>query len=63
IKRQLPITPAYSFTDYRSQGHIIANSIIDIAFNVYVALSRGRGRGNIRQLRDFDENLLMKHPC
>src|SRR6267154_823437 len=32
-------------------------------FNVYVPLSRGRGRGNIRLLRDFDENLLMTHPC
>jgi ATP-dependent exoDNAse (exonuclease V) alpha subunit len=71
-RRQLPITPAYSFTGYRSQGQTIANSIIDIGtppiggltpFNVYVALSRGRGRGNIRLLRDFDENLLMTHPC
>ncbi|OJA16339.1 hypothetical protein AZE42_06583 [Rhizopogon vesiculosus] len=29
-RRQLTITPAYSLTDYRSQGHTIANSIIDI---------------------------------
>ena len=26
-------------------------------FSVYVALSRGRGRDNIRLLRDFDENI------
>ncbi|KAG1783655.1 hypothetical protein EV702DRAFT_1190674 [Suillus placidus] len=71
-RRQLPVTPAYSFTDYRSQGQTISHSIIDIAtppsggltpFNVYVALSRGRGHDNIRLLRDFDEKLLMSHPC
>ncbi|OAX31962.1 hypothetical protein K503DRAFT_777126, partial [Rhizopogon vinicolor AM-OR11-026] len=64
-RRQLPITPAYSFTDYRSQGQTVANSIIDIgtpptggltSFNMYVALSRDHGRSNIRLLRDFDEN-------
>ncbi|OAX33138.1 hypothetical protein K503DRAFT_775939, partial [Rhizopogon vinicolor AM-OR11-026] len=32
-------------------------------FNVYVALSRSRGQDNIRLLRDFDEKLLMTHPC
>ena len=72
-RKQLPVTPAYSFTDYRSQGQTIDHSSIDIAtppsggpgltpFNVYVALSRGRGRDNIRLLRDFDKNL-MTHPC
>ncbi|OAX32709.1 hypothetical protein K503DRAFT_805008 [Rhizopogon vinicolor AM-OR11-026] len=62
----------YIPSDYRSQGQTIANSIIDIGtpptggltpFNVYVALCRGRGPGNIRLLRDFGENLLMTHPC
>ncbi|KAG1724818.1 uncharacterized protein EDB91DRAFT_1350921 [Suillus paluster] len=52
-RRQLPLTPAYLFTDYRSQGQTINNAIIDIAtpptagltpFNVYVALSRARGQ-------------------
>jgi ATP-dependent exoDNAse (exonuclease V) alpha subunit len=71
-RRQLPLTPAYSFTDYRSQGQTINNVIIDIAtpptagltpFNVYVALSRARGRDGVRLLRDFDEKLLMTHPC
>ncbi|KAG2132151.1 uncharacterized protein EDB93DRAFT_1094039 [Suillus bovinus] len=50
-RRQLPLTPAYSFMDYWSQGQTINNTIIDIAtpptagltpFNVY--------------------NLLMTHP-
>src|SRR6267154_1590811 len=44
-QNQLPLTPAYAFTDYRSQGQTISNAIIDIAmppsdglspFNVYV---------------------------
>ncbi|KAG1817848.1 hypothetical protein EV424DRAFT_1267137, partial [Suillus variegatus] len=54
------VTPAYSFTDYRSQGQTISHSIIDIAtppsggltpFNVYVALSRGRGLEDERLMR------------
>ena len=70
-KRQLPLTPAYSFTDYRSQGQTIQNIIIDIGnplsgtltpFNIYVTLSRARGRNQIRSLRDFDDKLLTKHP-
>ena len=71
LRSQLPVTPAYAFTDYRSQGQTIHHAIIDIAppptgalspFNVYVALSRRLGRENIRLLRDFDETLLMRHP-
>ena len=30
--------------------------------HMYVALSRSRGRDNIRPLRDFDERLLTRHP-
>ncbi|KAG1789545.1 uncharacterized protein HD556DRAFT_1243708 [Suillus plorans] len=69
IRVQLPLTPAYAFTDYRSQGQTISNTIVDIAqppsgkltpFNVCVALSRGHGRENIR-LRDFDEKLVTTH--
>lgn len=32
------------------------------AFNMYVSLSRGRGRSSIRLLRDFDEKLFTTHP-
>ena len=68
---QLPLTLAYAFTDYRSQGQMLEPVIVDIgpppfghltAFNVYVALSRGTGRDGIRLLRDFDETLLQHHP-
>ncbi|KIM60689.1 hypothetical protein SCLCIDRAFT_1216599, partial [Scleroderma citrinum Foug A] len=45
---QFPVTPAYAFTDYRSQGQTILHVIVNIAslptgglslFNLYVALS------------------------
>ena len=67
VKRhQFPMTAAYSFTDYRSQGQTIPYVLIDIAtpptgglnlFNLYVALSRSSGRSTIHLLRDFDEKL------
>ena len=70
-RTQLPLTLAYAFTDYRSQGQTLQPVMIDIGpppyghltpFNVYVALTRGTGRDNIRLLRDFDETLLQHHP-
>jgi ATP-dependent exoDNAse (exonuclease V), alpha subunit - helicase superfamily I member len=71
-RRQLAVDSAYSFTDYRSQGQTLEYVIIDIGhppkgplspFNAYVALSRSRGRQNIRLLRDFDDSLFTHHPC
>jgi hypothetical protein len=68
---QMPITGAYGFTDFRAQGQTLDYAMIDIgkppsgqltAFNVYVALSRGRGRENIRLLRDFEDKLFTEHP-
>ena len=65
-RRQLPITAAYAFTDYRSQGQTLPYVTIDIAkpptgklslFNLYVALSRSSGRHTIRLLHDFDEHI------
>lgn len=70
-RTQLPITPAYAFTDYRSQGQTIEYVIIDIGwppsggltgFNAYVALSRSSGRETIRLLRDFENKLFTQHP-
>ncbi|TFY81855.1 hypothetical protein EWM64_g2158 [Hericium alpestre] len=64
-RRQFPMTAAYAFTDYRSQGQTIPHVIVDIAsppsgklslFNLYVALSRSSGRDTIRLLRDFDDD-------
>ncbi|THG93633.1 hypothetical protein EW026_g7654 [Hermanssonia centrifuga] len=68
-RRQFPITPAYAFTDYRSQGQTLPYVIVDIAspptgtlslFNLYVALSRSSGRQTIRLLRDFDDELFLQ---
>jgi hypothetical protein len=65
-RRQFPITPAYAFTDYRSQGQTLSRVIVDLAtppsgsislFNIYVALSRSAGQSTIRLLRDFDDTI------
>lgn len=67
---QFPITPAYAFTDYRSQGQTLPYVIVDLArppsgqpltnFNYYVALSRSSGRDTIRLLRELDMKLLQQ---
>ncbi|KAF8607005.1 hypothetical protein BDV93DRAFT_604303 [Ceratobasidium sp. AG-I] len=71
-RRQLPITAAYAFTDYLSQGQTIKRAIVEIArppsggptpFNAYVALFRSSGREIIRLLRDFKDKLFTKTPC
>ncbi|KIK21826.1 hypothetical protein PISMIDRAFT_103327 [Pisolithus microcarpus 441] len=71
-RRQFPITAAYAFTDYRSQGQTLQSVIVDIAtppsgglnlFNLYVALSRSPGRSQLRLLRDFDNNIFLKSHC
>ncbi|KAM5532632.1 hypothetical protein V8D89_013676, partial [Ganoderma adspersum] len=69
-QRQFPITAAYGFTDYRSQGQTIPMVMVDIKkppppgqlnlFHLYVALSRSHGRDSIRIVREFDTELLMQ---
>ncbi|KIM69312.1 hypothetical protein SCLCIDRAFT_1177308 [Scleroderma citrinum Foug A] len=68
---QLPITPAYAFTDYCAQGQTLDCCIVDIGppptgqltpFNAYVALSRSHGHHNIHLLRNFEERLFTQHP-
>jgi ATP-dependent exoDNAse (exonuclease V) alpha subunit len=68
---QIALTPAYAFTDFKSQGQTIENVIVDLAkppsgnltgFNTYISLSRSRRRNNIRLLQDFDERLFTVHP-
>jgi len=72
-RRQYAMTAGYAFTDYKSQGQTIEYVIIDLSkppggggslspFNAYVALSRSRGRQNIRLLRKYDEELFIHHP-
>src|SRR5215469_16172458 len=68
-QRQILITGTYVFTDYQAQGQMLEWMIADVAkppygrlslFNMYVALSQGRGRENIQLLRGFEEETLMK---
>lgn len=70
-RKQHALTPAYSFTDYKAQGQTLEHVLVDIGktpgggispFNAYVALSRSRGRDNIRLIRDFENHLFTKHP-
>lgn len=70
-REQFALTPAYAFTDYKAQGQTMETVIVDLAkpplgcltpFNMYVALSRGRGRSKIRLLRPFEEKLFSTHP-
>ncbi|KAF8883723.1 hypothetical protein BD779DRAFT_1443750, partial [Infundibulicybe gibba] len=65
------ITPAYAFTDYKSQGQTIEHVIVDLVdppsgklspFSAYVALSRSQGRHSIRLLRHFNEKISVRHP-
>ncbi|KAJ6486487.1 hypothetical protein C8R47DRAFT_952119, partial [Mycena vitilis] len=62
-RRQLAMTPAYAFTDYKSQGQTLGQVYIDLEkppcgqltpFSAYVALSRSKGRDGIRLLRGFE---------
>ncbi|KAF8521155.1 hypothetical protein JB92DRAFT_2827946 [Gautieria morchelliformis] len=70
-RRQLSLTAAYAFTDYKAQGQTLQPVIIDIgnppsgglnAFNAYVAISRGRSRNTIRFLREFNSTIFTHHP-
>ncbi|KDN39958.1 hypothetical protein RSAG8_08407, partial [Rhizoctonia solani AG-8 WAC10335] len=70
-REKLPLTPAYAFTDYRSQGQTIPYIIRDLAtpptggltpFNGYVTLSRSRTSETARLLRDFDNKLFTTPP-
>ncbi|KAJ7075217.1 hypothetical protein B0H15DRAFT_867537 [Mycena belliarum] len=70
-RRQLAITPAYAFTDYKSHGQTLEYVLIDLEkppthkltpFSAYVALSRSRGRDRIRLLRGFETSLFTTHP-
>ncbi|KAI6111437.1 hypothetical protein F5141DRAFT_1003864, partial [Pisolithus sp. B1] len=65
-------SPAYAFTDCRSQGQTLPYVIVNIAnpssgslnlFNLYVALPRSGGSSSMCLLRDFNDKLLPKSHC
>lgn len=60
---QLPLTPAFAFTDYKCQGQTLQKAIVDLAEGVsstgmYVMLSRVRKLDDLLILRPFKESLL-----
>lgn len=62
-RRQFPLTGAYAFMDYQSQGqtilYVIATPGLSL-FSLYVSLSHSSGRDTIRLLRDFDNRIFEK---
>ncbi|EIN06868.1 hypothetical protein PUNSTDRAFT_72032 [Punctularia strigosozonata HHB-11173 SS5] len=55
-RTQLPLVPAYSYTDYKSQGRSLSHAIVDLASakslqGVYVMLSRVRNLKGLAVLR------------
>ena len=62
-RTQLPILPAYAYTDYKAQGRSLDAAVVDpkSAFSlqgVYVMLSRLRSMSGLAILRPFPENKL-----
>jgi hypothetical protein len=69
VQQQFLVMPAYTFTNYQSQGQTLGHVIVNLVtppssalslFNVYVTLSQSHRCENIHLLQDFDDNLFMK---
>jgi hypothetical protein len=57
-REQIPLLPAYAYTDYKSQGRTLETAIVDLHSarslqGVYVMLSRAKQLENIAVLRNF----------
>ncbi|EAU91812.2 hypothetical protein CC1G_04579 [Coprinopsis cinerea okayama7 len=56
-RKQVPLVPAYSYTDYKSQGRSLSRAIVDISTargqGVYVMLSRVKWLEGLLILRSF----------
>ncbi|EAU84190.2 hypothetical protein CC1G_08120 [Coprinopsis cinerea okayama7 len=61
---QIPIIPAYSYTDYKSQGRSLDKCIVDLntarGQGVYVMLSRVKSLSGLLILRHFPEGTLFQ---
>jgi hypothetical protein len=60
---QLPLLPAYSYTDYKSQGRSLSFAFVDLASakslqGAYVMLSRVKELSGLAILRDFKDKLI-----
>ena len=65
IRTQLPLFPAYCYTDYKIQGQTLERAIIDLQSartlqGMYVMLSRVKGLKKVAILRRFSPRLLME---
>ncbi|KAJ3566046.1 hypothetical protein NP233_g7249 [Leucocoprinus birnbaumii] len=71
---QLPLSLAYAFTDYKSQGQTLDAVLVDLAappdkgngltsLSAYVALSRVKDSRLLRILREFNESFLGRYPA
>ena len=62
-RTQLPVTPAFAFTDYKCQGTTLGKVVVDFAGGVsssgmYVMLSRVQRREDLLVLQHFQPNVL-----
>lgn len=65
---QIPLVPAYAYTDYKSQGHSLEYAIVDLASarslqGVYVMLSRVRSIQGLGILRWFPAHKIHQRPA
>ncbi|KAF5313723.1 hypothetical protein D9611_010075 [Ephemerocybe angulata] len=64
-RRQVPLVPAYSYTDYKSQGRTLTRAIVDLASctktqGVYVMLSRVTSLAGLLILRPFPSSKILQ---
>jgi hypothetical protein len=64
---QLPLTPAFAFTDYKCQGRTLEKAVVDLSDDgtsngVYVMLSRVQRLEDLLILRPFKESTLDTRP-
>lgn len=65
-RKQLPLLPAYSYTDFKSQGRTLDRAIVDLSTargqGVYVMLSRVKSLKGIAILRWFPSTKIYQRP-
>ena len=63
-RSQLPLVPAYSYTDYKSQGRTLERAVVDLATargqGVYVMLSRVKSLDGLMILRWFPSKRVLQ---
>lgn len=64
-RSQVPLVPAYAYTDHKAQGRSLSKVIVDITScrslqGLYVMISRATSLNSIAVLRNFDETKIRK---